>query len=196
MDDKRGWQQPDPTRNRRIFAIVDPIIAVGEDAPIFKLSDFRGDIYSFANTLGKIIVLNFWSAECTWCERLDHELMGWMDCWKENVKVLWIASNANESRSLIESVAPKRNLPTVLLDENQQVADLYGAEMTPHFFIVDTKGKLAYRGAWDDISFRQRVATRVYVPEVIERLMQGLKPRISQTPPFGCIIVRFTDQDS
>jgi peroxiredoxin len=174
---------------------MDPIIAIGEEAPIFQLTDIRGDFYPLAKMLGRIIVLNFWAAECVWCERVDHELMGFLDTWKEQVIVLRIASNANESRVLIKRVAMERNLPTVLLDEHQQVADLYRAEMTPHFFIVDGRGKLAYRGSWDDISFRQRVATQVYVPEVVEALMQDLAPRISQTPPYGCVLVRFSNQN-
>ena len=175
---------------------MDPIIDVGKQAPILQLTDLRGDIYTLAKMIGRIIVLNFWSAECVWCERVDHELMGFLDPWKEKVMVLWIASNANESRSLIERVATERNLPTVLLDERQHVADLYSAEVTPQFFIVDAKGKLAYRGSWDDISFRQRVATQVYVPQVVEALMQNLAPRISQTPPYGCVLARFSDQGS
>jgi peroxiredoxin len=172
---------------------MDPIIAVGEEAPNFQLTDINGNIYSLVMLLGRIIVINFWSAECAWCERVDHELLGFLDTWKEQVSVLWIASNANESRVIVERIAAERNLPTVLLDEHQQVADLYHAEMTPHFYIVDARGKLAYRGSWDDISFRQRVATQVYVPAVVEALTQDLVPRISQTPPYGCVLVRISD---
>jgi peroxiredoxin len=166
------------------------IMAGGGEAPLFRLSDLKGSVYSLAEMRGWIIVLNFWSANCVWCKRVDHELMGFLEKWKEQVKVLWIASNANESRRLIERVATERNLPTVLLDKYQQVASLYGVEMTPQFFILDTKGKLAYQGAWDDISFRQRVATQVYIPQVVEALKQHLAPQINQTPAYGCALVR------
>ena len=175
---------------------MDPITDNVKKAPLFQLSDFRGDIFSLTNTLGRITVLNFWSAECEWCERVDHELLVYKDRWKEEVKVVWIASNANESSSLIERVAKERNIPTVLVDEHQEVADLYNAEMTPHFFIVDKNGNLAYQGAWDDISFRQRVATQVYVPEVVEALLNEESPQINQTPAYGCVLVRFFDQNS
>jgi peroxiredoxin len=170
---------------------VDPIIAIGEEAPLFQLSDLRGDVYSLAGMRGWIIVLNFWSAECVWCQRVDQELMGFLDSWKQQVKVLWIASNGNETLDLIERAANNRNLPTVLVDEHQQVANLYGAEMTPQFFVIDTKGKLAYQGSWDNVTFRQRVATQVYVPQVVRALMENLAPWISQTPPYGCVLVRF-----
>jgi hypothetical protein len=112
------------------------------------------------------------------------------------VNVIWIASNANEGRDLIEREAVERHIPSVLLDVDQRVADLYGALTTPHFFIVDFDGKLAYQGAWDDITFRHRTASQVYVPQVVEALKQGKTPKVSQTPPYGCTLVRSTAEDN
>jgi peroxiredoxin len=175
---------------------MDPIIAIGKDAPQFQLIDLRGEIFSLAGMLGRVIVLLFWSAECVWCERVDRELKGFLDTWKDQVNTLWIASNANESCDLIERVSSERNLPLVLLDVDQRVANLYGAEMTPQFFVVDAKGKLIYQGSWDDITFRQRVATQVYVPQVVEALMHDLAPQVSQTPAYGCVLVRIPDPNS
>lgn len=175
---------------------MDPVNAIGEKAPQFELNDLRGEVNSLARMHGWIVVLNFWSAECVWCERVDHELQRYLEEWKEQVKVLWIASNANESPDLIEKVANDRNLPTVLLDEHQKVADLYSVETTPQFFVVDAKGILAYQGSWDDITFRQRLATQTYVPQVVEALKQNLVPRISQTTPYGCMLVRLPDSNA
>jgi len=170
-----------------------PIIMIGKEAPHFQLTELRGEVISFEGLLGGIIVLNFWSAECEWCERVDHELTVFEQRWKEKAKVLRIASNANESVDLIERIAQKRNLTTVLLDQYQEVANLFGAETTPHFFVVNAKGILAYQGAWDDITFRQRMATQAYVANAVEALLQNLTPQISQTPPYGCMLVRYQD---
>jgi peroxiredoxin len=170
---------------------MDPIINIGEEAPKFQLSDLKSKLTSLYDMQGWIVVLNFWSAECVWCERVDHELTALLNPWKDQVKVLWIASNANESHELIEKVAIERNLPTVLLDTHQVVANLYGAQTTPHFFVVDANGKLRYQGAWDDITFRQRVAKQVYLPQVVEALRYNREPAVTQTPPYGCVLVRF-----
>jgi len=172
------------------------IVTIGAKAPEFQLPDVKGRLYALEDLLGNTVVLNFWSAECVWCERVDHELITFLDRWKEQVKVLWIASNANESLELIEKVASERKLPTVLLDAHLQVANLYGAQTTPHFFVVDRSGKLAYQGAWDDITFRRRVATKVYIPMVIESLNQNLIPEITQSQPYGCALVRFPESSS
>jgi peroxiredoxin len=172
---------------------MDTVIDIGADAPNFQLSDLSGQIFSLVDLRGWIIGLNFWSAECEWCERVDHELTAFKDAWKDRVKILWITSNANESLDLIDRVASERKLDPILLDPHHMVADLYGAQTTPHFFIIDSNGKLAYQGAWDDITFRQRVASQVYVPKVVEALMHGQQPPVAQTQPYGCVLVRFAD---
>lgn len=174
---------------------MDSVITSGEDAPLFRLPDLGGQLHSLTEMRGWIIVLNFWSAECEWCERVDRELLGLLDTWKDHVKVLWIASNANESHSTIEEKVNNRNIPLMLIDEDQQVADQYGALTTPHFFVVDRHGKIAYQGAWDDITFRKREATQVFVPQVLEALMRDRVPEVRQTTPYGCTLVRHINQE-
>ncbi len=173
---------------------MDTVIKIGEQAPSFKLPDLQGNMLVLEELRGRMVVLNFWSAECEWCERVDKELVTYLEAWKEWATVLWIASNANETHPLIEKVASERKLPMVLLDDQQKVADLYGAQTTPHFFVLDRSGKLGYQGAWDDITFRHRAPTQVYIPRVVEALMQDLIPEVTQTPAYGCVLVRFAPQ--
>lgn len=175
---------------------MDTLMRNGDKAPDFSLPDLKDKHHSLNNFDGWIRVLYFWSAECTWCERVDQNVTRSLEAWKDTTKVLWIASNANETRDLIGRVASERNIPNVLLDNNQTVADLYGVQTTPHFFVIDRGGSLVYQGAWDDITFRKRVATQVYVPQVVESLIQGVNPAITRTPPYGCALVRFTQSGS
>jgi peroxiredoxin len=193
MDDQHRWQQPSSAGDPRIFTDMDTIINTGEKAPGFQLPDLKGNLYSLGGYPGWIRVVNFWSAECEWCERVDREWMAFHEASKAEVKAFWIASNASESPDLIERVAAERNLPIVLMDRDQQVANQYGAQVTPHFFVVDGDGILCYQGAWDDITFRQRVAMQVYVPQVIEALIDHRTPAIKQTQPYGCMLVRYTE---
>jgi peroxiredoxin len=172
---------------------MDPMIAIGAQAPKFRLQDLQGQIISLEELGGRIVVLNFWSAECPWCERVDWELGSYMQIWKERVEVCWFASNHNETRQLIEKVAVERKLPRVFIDQNQRVADQYGAQTTPHFFVIDKGGRLAYQGAWDDLTFTQRVVTRSYVPQAVEALINHTTPEINQTSPYGCMLVRSFD---
>jgi peroxiredoxin len=172
---------------------MDSVIPTGAEAPEFRLPDLQGKFFSLKGLRGLIVVLNFWSAECDWCERIDHELIKYLAQWKDRVTVLWIASNAHETKELAKKVAIERSLPVVLLDEQLKTANLYGVQTTPHFFVVDTHGKLAYQGSWDDITFRQRVAAQRYVPQAIQALLQGKQPDINRTQAYGCTLVRCTE---
>jgi peroxiredoxin len=172
---------------------MDPLIKIGEEAPNFHLLDLQGELHDLESMRGWIMVLEFWSSECDWCERIDRELVSYLPDWRNQVKVWWIASNTKEPQVRIEQAAVERNLTTVLLDPDQIVADKYDAQTTPHFFIVDADGKLRYQGAWDDITFRQRTATQTYVPDVIRALVARQAPEITQTQPYGCLLVRFSE---
>jgi hypothetical protein len=91
---------------------------------------------------------------------------------------------------MLKQAATERQLPIVLHDADQIVADLYRAKTTPHLFALDNNGILRYQGAFDDITFRQREATAKYLPAAIEALLAGRKPENAQTTPYGCALVR------
>jgi hypothetical protein len=110
--------------------------------------------------------------------------------WGDQAVMLSIAANRNESLEAIREAALIRRLPKILLDHEHSVADLYEAQTTPHAFVMDRQGILRYRGAVDDVAFRQRTATRFYVEEAVEALLEQRLPAVQESPAFGCVIVR------
>jgi hypothetical protein len=70
------------------------------------------------------------------------------------------------------------------------VADRYGAQTTPHLFVVDEAGVLRYAGAPDDVGFRQRVPSRDYLADAVGALLEGRAPEPASTAAFGCALVR------
>ncbi len=140
---------------------------------------------------GQIVVLNFWSAECPHAERTDRAIVACLPQWGEEVALLTIACNNNESEAIVASVARQRGLPVVLRDTDHSVVERYEALTTPHVFVLDRQGVLRYRGAVDDVSFRKRQASRSYLQEAVEALLKGRLPEIEETLPFGCAIVRY-----
>lgn len=159
-------------------------------APDFELPDLHGTAHRLRDYPGKIVVVNFWSAECPHSERTDRYLLRLLEGWKGEVTLLSVAANRSESRQMLEEAAATRRLPTVLIDAQQVVAELYQAIATPHAFVVDRDGVLRYRGAVDNITFRQRAATRFFLQDAVEALMQGGLPDLPETPAYGCAIVR------
>ena len=169
------------------------MIPTNQPAPLFTLPSLDSRLYRLEEGRGRFIILNFWSAECPWSERGDQELLTLLPGWGPKVALWTIASNANESSELINQTAAQRSLPLVLIDSNQQAANLYGAQTTPHFFVIDPYGILRYQGALDDRTFRQRTATRFYLRDAINTLLAGASPDPAQTTPYGCTIVRHVE---
>jgi peroxiredoxin len=162
----------------------------GDLAPDFTLPDLEGTPHALSSYRGRVVVVNFWSAECPWAERADAHLTQWLGEWGERVVLLTVASNANETLELIAEAARQRGLAPVLLDSGCLVADAWGAQTTPHVFVVDESGILRYQGAVDDVTFRQREPKRFHLKEVVDALLRGRLPEVASTPAYGCTIVR------
>ena len=169
---------------------MDTLIKTGQAAPGFSLSDLTGSLHRLDETRGRILLLNFWSAECPWVERADRDVTRLLSAWGEGVLLWRIASNSNEPVALLRHVAEQRALPLVLHDAQHQVANLFGAQTTPHFFVLDPQGFLRYQGALDDVTFRQREPRRFFLRQAVEALLAGDLPDPAETPAYGCTIIR------
>jgi len=121
---------------------------------------------------------------------VDRQMIESLAKWNHQVELLSIASNRNESIVSVEQASRNRSLPRVLLDAEHVVADLYEAVATPHVFVMDADGVLRYRGAADDATLRTRPATRLFLDEAVDSLIEGHLPTLTETPAFGCAIVR------
>ena len=169
---------------------MDPVITTGQPVPAFCLPDLQGASHCLEEAAGRILVLNFWSAECPWSERCDQEIYSYLSGWSESVRWWSVACNANESPQMVSEVAAERRLPLLLHDVRQTLTELYGAQTTPHVFVVDRSGFLRYQGAINDRTFRKRQPNRFYLRDAVQALLDGRAPDPDCTVPYGCAIVR------
>jgi peroxiredoxin len=168
---------------------MDTVIPTGEPAPDFSLPALDGDTHSLGDFRGKVVVINFWSAECPWSQRADEQIHPMLAAWGEGVVLLSIASNANETLHELSEEAEKRGISPILHDIDQAVAKAYGAVTTPHMFVIDLQGVLRYQGGFDDRTFRQLEPTVNYLEMAVEALLVGEIPDLAETPPYGCTVV-------
>ena len=162
---------------------------VNQPAPEFSLPDLLGNPHRLSDFRGRIVVINFWSAECSWVKRVDHALLPALRTWGEQLAWLTVAANANENSELLAATARERGLPLVLR-ASAEVLDAYAVEITPHLFLVDGDGILRYSGAFDDVSFHRHTPTRFYLSEAVAALLSGRQPELVQTSPYGCAVLR------
>jgi len=171
-------------------------LPVGAVAPDFTLTDaLSGETYSLSSLAGRIVVLDFWSGECPWSRQYDAYFIERAPKWAEQgIVLLHIDSNANETPADIDEMAEEIGISVPILhDEGNTVADAYGAVTTPQVFVIGADGRLAYRGAVDDRSFRQREATVNYLDAALAALLAGQMPDPAETQPYGCAITRQYD---
>lgn len=167
------------------------MVTVGEPVPLFELWDLEGQPHSSFDYPDRILLAYIWSAHCPASKRADEILASRKGAWPPEVVILAIASNADETKEEIQREAQLRRVETVLLDPRARVADLCGANVTPFFFLSDRKGILRYRGALDDVTFRQRLPRINYVDEAISAVLHGRRPDPDETPGYGCALVRY-----
>jgi peroxiredoxin len=165
-------------------------LQMNQPVPDFSLPDQNGQLHRLSEYRGKLVIVNFWSAECPWSERADKSLAVLQDRFPGQVVVLPIASNVNESDEMVNEAIHQRGIGLVLRDAGCELADLWQAQTTPHAFIIDQSGVLRYRGAVDDVTFRKKNPSMFYVEEAVKALTNGRLPDIQETPPYGCAIVR------
>jgi peroxiredoxin len=168
-----------------------PVLEINQPAPQFQLPDLEGEEHALVDYRGRIVIINFWSAECPWSEQVDRRLLEFVTPLENEVALVSIASNANEGLELLSTSAAARVLPLVLIDSGYRVADRYGAQTTPHFFVLDRDGNLRYQGAFDDVTFRNRIPRLQFLNAAVEALLAGKQPDPSMTKPYGCALVRF-----
>lgn len=163
---------------------------INQPVPDFELPDLEGRLHRLSDYRGKIVIVNFWSCECPHSERTDRAIMAMLVQWQNDVEMLSIAANRSENVEALKIAADARRLPTVLIDARCFVADLYEAQTTPHVFVIDREGILRYRGSVDDMTFRKRIPTRFFLDEAVESLLKGRLPALTESPAYGCAIVR------
>ena len=178
-------------------------LEINHPTPDFELPDLEGKVHHLSNYRGKIVIVNFWSCECPHSERTYKAIMAMFvhhlhraaaqraeQVRRDDVVMLSIAANRSENVEALKTVANARHLPTVLIDAQCFVADIYEAQTTPHVYVIDREGILRYRGAIDDVTFRKRTPTRFFLDEAVESLLEGRLPTVTESPGYGCTIVR------
>ena len=169
---------------------MDSLARAGEAAPDFELPDLDGILHRRSSLLGRILVINFWSADCPHSVRADKRLLELKSEWGDRVAVWSVAANRQDRMEDLTRAAIEREVTPLLLDPDQAVANRYGALTTPHVFLIDARGILRYAGAPDDVTFGQPRPTRSYLGEAAAALLAGQDPPLTETPAFGCAIVR------
>ena len=131
-----------------ITAAYQPGFIEGKDAPNFKLESLNGRMYKLSDFRGQTILLNFWASWCPPCKTEIPDLNEFfLEHKKEKIVVLSV--NMTYAEKSIQNVKAFQNMYKirfpVLLDQFNEMADLYGIKTIPTSFLIDATGKIQKR---------------------------------------------------
>jgi len=172
---------------------------LGKPAPSFSLPDVDGKNVSLADFKGKVVVLEWFNPGCPFVKR-NHEQGPLKDMAKRVAKngVVWLSINSSAPGKEGSGAEANRGAKTrwsmdnpVLLDDTGTVGHAYGAQRTPHMYLVDAEGKLVYRGAIDnaqDGDTEQGVPFVNYVDAALADVAAGRPVKTAETKSYGCSV--------
>jgi len=174
---------------------------VGAAAPDFTATDINGNPFKLSDHKGDIVVLEWTNADCPFV--VKHYATGNMQkVQKETTEkgVKWISINssaegrqgnvtAEQAAKIIEEQGA---YPTVkILDPSGELGKLYDAKTTPHMYVINAEGTLAYAGAIDNNASPNPKTVEGadnYITAAVDELIAGKDLTTPQTQPYGCSV--------
>ncbi|WP_156679649.1 thioredoxin family protein [Sphingomonas profundi] len=174
---------------------------IGQPAPDFTLPSAAGKPVRLADYRGRTVVLEWSNPGCPFVQK--HYGSGNMQRTQAAARAggaVWLTINSGapgkqghmtpaEARAFEAKEGAKAN--AYLLDPQGSAGRAYAARTTPHLYIVDPQGRLAYMGGIDDKPTANPADIRDARNRVLAALaeMKAGKP-VSQpvTRPYGCSV--------
>ncbi len=170
--------------------------ALGERAPDFELPATDGERHTLAAESGAPATVVYWTCNhcpyaLAWHDRLHAVARDYSD---RGVRFLAISSNDSEHypadsfEAMAERVDREGDWPHPYLhDETQEIARKWGAERTPHVYVLDSDLRVRYRGA-PDADYDDPSQGAAWLRDALDAVLAGREPDLAETAPEGCTI--------
>ena len=174
---------------------------VGAPAPAFQAVDADGKTRNLSEFAGKTVILEWTNHECPYVRKhYNSATMQTLqkDMAKEGVVWLSVISSPVGEQGYVEGAKAKElsvqrdAAPAgILLDPKSGMARAYAAQTTPHMYIIDPKGTLAYMGAIDDkpsSSASSLTGAKSYVRQAVAEMKAGKPVSEASAKSYGCVV--------
>lgn len=174
--------------------------SVGQPAPAFSGTDTAGESHALDGYRGKVVVLEWTNHECPYT--VKHYRSGNMQALQEDATAdgaVWLTvissgpgKQGHVSAEAADDLTASRDAaPTaVLLDPEGEIGRLYDAKTTPHMYVIDEDGVLAYMGAIDDqpSAYGDPAEAENYVRLALAAVTADEPVATASTRPYGCTV--------
>ena len=176
-------------------------LKIGDPAPGFAAIDSNGQTVRLADFAGKEVVLEWTNDGCPYVGKWYRSgAMQTLQREAAKLGAVWltVASSAPGEQGYVD--AKQANADTkdrnadpahVLLDPKGVIGRLYGAETTPHIFVIRPSGAVAYMGGADSIAstrIEDMQKAEPFAREAIEAVAAGKPAPHPVTRPYGCSV--------
>lgn len=176
----------------------------GDAAPIFvDYPTSTGETISLGDFDGKTVVLEWTNHDCPFVVKHYSEPMKNMQTLQDGASaddIVWIQVISSapgkqghlEAEGAIAKNAERSSEPTyTILDPEGDLGRAYDAKTTPHMYVINGAGTLAYQGAIDSIRSTKVAdiakATN-YVTAALTAVAAGGMPEVTSAKPYGCSV--------
>jgi peroxiredoxin len=169
-------------------------IDVGTRAPAFRLPGVDGNETSLADYRDrKAVILAFTCNHCPAAIGAQDRIIALQrEYGPQGVQVIAINSNEDEGHPtdsfehMVERAKEKGFSFPYLRDRSQDVAKAYGAQRTPHFFLLDADRRVVYSGRMDDNPYEEGKQKTSELRDALDQLLAGQKVDVKPTDAIGC----------
>ncbi len=163
--------------------------------------DADGRERTLAEFAGRIVVLEWTSSDCPYSRK--HYGSGTMQALqqaavRDGVVWLTVSSSAQDREGYFTPASARAwrarvgsRATAILLDSAGVIGRAYGARTTPHMFIVDRTGRIAYMGGIDDRPYADPASlkgAKPYVALALADLRAGRAVAQPVSAPYGCSV--------
>ena len=123
-------------------------VLFAQQAPDFTLLDVNGNTVKLSDFKGKAVFIDFWASWCPPCRDSIPAIKNIHKQFASNPNAVILGINLNEKPSTVINFMKNNAIMYQVLLGDRKVAELYGVNSIPSFFIVDKNGNIVkqYRG--------------------------------------------------
>ncbi len=164
---------------------------VGSPVASLSATQLDGAPAHFDNLKGNVTLVMFISVQCPVSNAYDDRMNElYKDYAAKGVKFIVLNANRTEPAAAVQEHAREHGFQfTVYKDENNVLADKFGATVTPETYVIDAAGVVRYHGSIDDAQNVARVTTQ-RLRLALDAVLAGKEPPQTETKAFGCSIKR------
>ena len=174
---------------------------VGAAAPDFTATDSNGKPVSLASFKGKTVVLEWTNDGCPFVKKhySSQAMQGLQKKWTDK-GVVWLSVISSSPGEQGYAEGPAANKLTadrgaapsaVLLDPKGDLGRVFGAQVTPHMYVIKADGTLAYMGGIDDkptTRTEDLKTAKNFVDAALTEVADGKPVSVTTSRPYGCTV--------